>query len=121
LYPYKIDFEILKKALHFFVGTHDFCSFKSSEDTRTNTIRTIDDINLEYISRYKMYRITVKGQKFLRHMIRRIIGASLSIASKNHHTLELLDSIMKACNPRHTLPNAPAQGLTLYKIIYNKN
>lgn len=118
-YPYKIDFDILKKTLQFFVGTHDFCAFKSSEDMRTNTIRTIDAINLEYISRYKMYRITIKGQKFLRHMIRRIVGASLSVASKNNHTLELLQKIMATRNPRHTLPNAPAQGLMLYKIMYN--
>lgn len=117
-YPYKIDFDLLQEALQFFVGTHDFCSFKSSEDTRTNTIRTIDSISLEYLARYKAYRITIKGQKFLRHMIRRIVGASLSVASKSNHTLKLLQQIMAACNPRHTLPNAPAQGLMLYKIMY---
>ena len=139
-YPYTIDFDLLRQALQFFVGTHDFCSFKNSEDTRENTVRTIDSISLEYLSRYKAYRITVKGQKFLRHMIRRIVGASLSVASssatlsprlqsggkawgdrsKNNHTLELLRTIMDARNPRHTLPNAPAQGLMLYKIIYKQ-
>ncbi|HSC24698.1 MAG TPA: tRNA pseudouridine(38-40) synthase TruA [Candidatus Babeliales bacterium] len=119
-YPYKIDFDMLRQALQFFVGTHDFCSFKSSEDLRINTIRTIDSITLEYLPRYKAYRIVVKGKKFLRHMIRRIVGASLSVASKNNHSLQLLQDIMIACNPRHTLPNAPAQGLMLYKIIYKK-
>lgn len=117
-YPYKIDFDILKQALQTFVGTHDFCAFKSSEDLRTNTIRTIDAISLDYLPRYKAYRITVKGQKFLRHMIRRIVGASLSVASNKNHTLTMLQQVMASCNPRHTLPNAPAQGLMLYKIIY---
>lgn len=117
-YPHTVDFDLLKRALQFFVGTHDFCSFKSSEDMRTNTVRTIDSINLEYFKKYNVYRITIKGQKFLRHMIRRIVGASLSVASKNSHSLELLQSVMAACDPRHTLPNAPAQGLMLYKIIY---
>jgi len=117
-YPYKLDFDLLRQALQFFVGTHDFCSFKSSEDLRENTIRTIDAIDLEYIPRYKMYRITVKGQKFLRHMIRRIVGASLSIASKQGHSLQSLQDVMNACDPKHTLPNAPAKGLMLHKIIY---
>ncbi len=117
-YPYKLNFDILKQALSFFVGTHDFASFRSSEDTRENTIRTIDSITLEYLSRYKAYRITVKGQKFLRHMIRRIVGASLFLATKNSDPLTLLRKTMDACNPAHTLPNAPAQGLMLYKIIY---
>ena len=120
-YPYKIDFDLLHKALQFFVGTHDFCSFKSSEDTRTNTIRTIDAIKLEYIEKYKMYRITVTGQKFLRHMIRRIVGASLSVASNAGNSLEFLQRVMDARNPRHTLPNAPAKGLLLHKIIYKNN
>ena len=119
-YPYKIDFDVLKTALQFFVGTHDFSSFRSSEDTRENTIRTIDAISLEYLPRYKAYRITIKGQKFLRHMIRRIVGASLSVASKGNDALPLLQKVMDACNPAHTLPNAPAQGLMLYKIIYKK-
>ena len=117
-YPYKVDMDLLQQALQFFVGTHDFCSFKSSEDTRANTIRTIDSISLEYIKRYNVYRITVTGQKFLRHMIRRIVGASLSVASQRGNTLEFLKQIMDACDPRHTLPNAPAKGLMLYKIMY---
>jgi tRNA pseudouridine38-40 synthase len=119
-YPYTVNLDLLQQALQFFVGTHDFCSFKSSEDTRSNTIRTIDAIHLDYLPQYKMYRIVVKGQKFLRHMIRRIVGASLSVASNKNHSLHLLQSIMAACDPRHTLPNAPAQGLMLHKIIYKK-
>ena len=129
-YPYKIDVDTLKHALQFFVGTHDFRAFRSNEDMREDTVRTIDAIHLEYLSRYKAYRITVKGQKFLRHMIRRIVGASLAVASsfakasedkpKNGHSLESLEKIMSARDPRHTLPNAPAQGLMLYKIIYDK-
>jgi tRNA pseudouridine38-40 synthase len=117
-YPYAVDMNLLQQALQVFVGTHDFCSFKSSEDTRANTIRTIDSISLKYIKRYKMYRITVKGQKFLRHMIRRIVGASLSVASKKESSIVLLQEVMDACDPAHTLPNAPAQGLLLYKIEY---
>jgi tRNA pseudouridine38-40 synthase len=117
-YPYKLDFELLKAALQTFVGTHDFASFRNSEDTRENTIRTIDAITLDYLPRYKAYRITVIGQKFLRHMIRRIVGACLSVASKDNHSLQLLRTTLDARNPRHTLPNAPAQGLMLYKIVY---
>lgn len=117
-YPYKLDIQLLRDALQTFVGTHDFASFRSSEDLRENTIRTIDSISLEYLPRYKAYRITVQGQKFLRHMIRRIVGASLHIATKGIYALPLLRKTLAARNPAHTLPNAPAQGLMLRKIIY---
>lgn len=117
-YPYKIDHCKLKEALQFFVGTHDFCSFRSAEDVRENTIRTIDIINLKYLTRFNTYRITIKGKKFLRHMIRRLIGASLSVAAKQNTPIATLTEIMNAKNPNHSLPNAPAQGLMLYKIKY---
>lgn len=118
-YPYPLDLELLRTALQVFVGTHDFASFRSSEDQRENTIRTIDAITLDYLPRYKAYRISVIGQKFLRHMIRRIVGASLHVATKGENALLGLKKIIDARNPAHTLPNAPAQGLILRKIIYN--
>ena len=117
---YPTDINLLRQALQIFVGTHDFSSFRSSEDMRTDTVRTIDTITLEYFKRYNVYRITVKGQKFLRHMIRRIVGASLAIASRPGATLQLLQDVLKKCDPGHTLPNAPAKGLLLYKIIYKQ-
>lgn len=117
-HPFKTDLTMLKDALSCFYGTHDFTSFKSAEDPRTDTVRTINHISLEYIKRYNAYRITIKGQKFLRHMIRRIVGASLTIASRPHCSIDLLHNIFDAKNPSHTLINAPAQGLLLYKIIY---
>ena len=117
-YPYKLNYDCLRQALQFFVGRHDFASFRSSEDTRENTVRTIDSITLEYFARYKMYRITIKGEKFLRHMIRRMVGASLYVARHSENSLDFLHKVMAARNPRHTLPNAPAQGLLLYKIMY---
>jgi len=117
-YPYSIDGAMLKKALDFFIGTHDFVSFRSSEDIRENTLRTIDVISLTYIKRFKMYRITIKGQKFLHHMIRRIVGASMTVASRNNRSLHVLKEVMAAQNSNNFLPNAPAQGLLLYNITY---
>jgi tRNA pseudouridine38-40 synthase len=119
-YVYPTDINMLAKALQTFVGTYNFASFRSSEDTRTDTVRTIDAITLTYFKRYNIYRITIKGQKFLRHMIRRIVGASLAIASRPGASIQLLHEVMKKCDPGHTLPNAPAKGLLLYKIIYTK-
>jgi tRNA U38,U39,U40 pseudouridine synthase TruA len=62
----------------------------------------------------------VKGKKFLRHMIRRIVGAAFAIASRN--TLHEQD-IIKALQTQqvnYEFPTAPAQGLLLYEIEYKK-
>ena len=119
-YPYAINFDTFKKALNFFTGTYDFRSFRCAEDKRENTVRTVDAITLEYLKRFKLYRITIKGQKFMRHMIRRMVGASLAIASQQNGSLALLREIMAAKNSNHPLINAPAHGLLLYRIAYKK-
>lgn len=119
-YPYPIDHAMLKQALNVFVGTHNFASFRNGKDTREDTMRTIDEISLIYLKQFSVYRIIVKGKKFLRHMIRRIVGASIAVASVNNKaSIDLLKKIMLAENPNHFLPNAPAHGLLLYNIIYD--
>lgn len=114
---YPTDFEKLRECLKIFVGTHDFRSFCTG-DEQESTIKTIDAINLEYLPEYNAYRISVRGHSFLRYMIRRIVGATCEVASRPHLSLAYLHQLLQAKNPEHTLPNAPAQGLILAKIIY---
>ncbi|MFZ5954192.1 MAG: tRNA pseudouridine(38-40) synthase TruA [Candidatus Dependentiae bacterium] len=117
-YRYPIDFEKLEKALQVFVGTHDFRSFCTGE--KDDTVRRVDSIHLEYLRRFKAYRIVVKGPGFLHHMIRRIVGAALEVAATPQLAVHYLQEVLAEKNPLQTLPNAPAQGLMLYKILYDK-
>jgi tRNA pseudouridine38-40 synthase len=116
-YRYPFTIERLHDALQLFVGTHDFRSF-CSEDERDMTVRTIDAIEVEYVKRFKVYRITIKGPSFLRYMIRRIVGAALEVSSRRSYSLAILKEILERKNPEHALPNAPAHGLMLARIIF---
>ena len=113
----KVDLDFLDKALKIFVGTHDFRSFFTGNDTE-NSVRKIDGISLEFMEEYQAYRITIKGKGFLRYMVRRIVGACLEVASQDNLTLDLLKEVLEKKNPHHILPNSPAKGLLLYKIDY---
>lgn len=113
----KIDLDVLRAALNVFVGTHDFRSFCSGDDLK-DTIKTIDSMNLSYFAEWNSYRIEVKGKSFLRYMVRRIVGACLEIASREHLSLQDLIFVLQQRNPCHTLPNAPAKGLILERIEY---
>ena len=112
-----IDFDLLKESLQVFVGKHDFRSFCTGYDMN-DTIRTIDSIDLEYDQQMKSHRIVVKGPGFLRYMIRRIVGACLTVASKDDLTCDHLKIALSQKNPEQTLPNSPGKGLILYKIEY---
>lgn len=117
-YRYPLDVDKLRQALQVFVGTHDFAAFYCAEDKRTDTMRTIDSISVTYMHRWHAYRITVKGHSFLRHMIRRIIGAAVQVASNPHHSVDLIQKALFEKNKQHAYINAPAHGLLLYAIRY---
>ena len=117
-FPYTIKIEDLYDYLQLFVGTHDFRSFCTGYE-HLDTIRTIDTINLSYNHEWNAFRITVQGKRFLRHMIRRIIGAAFYVAYKKNK-YDYLEYILASKNPNHLLPTAPAKGLFLYRIEYKK-
>jgi tRNA pseudouridine38-40 synthase len=118
-YRYEIIQDRLYDALQVFVGTHDFRSF-CSEEERDMTIRTINSIDVDYFKRFNVYRISVKGPSFLRYMIRRVVGAGIEVSSRRHFSSSILKEILERKNPEHALPNAPANGLMLARIIYSQ-
>lgn len=118
-YRYPVDIEKLKKCLAIFVGTHDFRSFCTGDDM-DSTVRTIDEVSVEFIKELNAYRIRIQGPGFLRYMIRRIVGACLEVASRDTMSPDDLKRVLEQKNPLQTLPTAPAQGLCLLNIEYNK-
>lgn len=118
-FPFSICFDRLEKALTLFVGTHDF-RFFCKEETGKNTVRTIQAITLVKSACGQKYTITIQGKSFLHFMIRRIVGASLAVASSKHSgTLDDLQQLIsgeRECVK--LLVTAPAQGLCLESIEY---
>lgn len=118
-YPYDFDEKKFAQALQLFQGTHDFNAFRSADDFRENTQRTILSIDSIFIKRYTVYQVQVIGKKFMRHMIRRMVGAALTVATQsNNFELETIERLLKSGDPNHPLQNAPSCGLVLKKIDY---
>jgi tRNA pseudouridine38-40 synthase len=115
---YPIDQEKLQSALDIFVGTHDFRSFCKGTEMGENTVRTIRSITVTYARRYGAWCIEFKGPGFMRHMIRRIVGACLQVAARKDLSITYVKEVLEQKNPRQKLINAPAKGLCLYKICY---
>jgi tRNA pseudouridine38-40 synthase len=115
--PRPIDYTLLNEALQVFVGTHDFRSFSTGYDRET-TIRTINSITLEPLTRFGVMRIVVKGPTFLHHMVRRMVGAAVDVASRDELSVDTIVQALAAKNPQQMLPNAPGHGLVLYHITY---
>ncbi len=113
-----ISIEYVRKGVQVFEGTHDFRSFCTGNHV-ASTIRTIDEIQVDYCKRVRTYRIIIQGKGFLHHMIRRILGAVFygALYGKDH---DLLIRALEEKDPHQKLPIAKAQGLLLRRIRYER-
>jgi len=119
-YKRVIDQDRLARVLQHLVGTHDFTSFCAADAPDPNKIRTIQSIALEYIPAWNAIKVEITAERFLRYMIRRMVGAAVKIASCRHFSLDYIQEVIEQQNPNNPLPTAPAQGLLLYSIEYKK-
>ena len=115
-HPQHFDLELFKKALQLFIGTHDFYVFYKGD--RQDTIRTIDQISVEYVEQYGCYRVEIIGERFLRHMIRRMVGTAMMVATRNDFDISLIEKSLKVKKNHCELFTAPPQGLLLHSIAY---
>lgn len=109
-----LDRVILRQALKIFEGTHDFRSFCSGNEY-TTTIRALYAV--EMVENEGSLTLVFKAKGFLRYMIRRLVGASLDVAS-GKYTLQDIHVALEQKNPNQRFMMAPPHGLMLYHITY---
>ncbi|MGA9530542.1 MAG: tRNA pseudouridine(38-40) synthase TruA [Candidatus Babeliales bacterium] len=114
-----VDLQRLREALRLFEGTYDFTCF-STDDTRKDRVRTIHAINFDYDNRYDWYTIVIQGPKFLRHMIRRIVGAAVIVACRKIVPLKVIEKALLTQKLENALLSAPSHGLLLKAIVYDE-
>ena len=110
----------LQAVLQQLIGTHDFTSLCAADTPDPNKIRTIQSIAVAYVPSWDALRIEITAERFLRYMIRRIVGAAVKIASCHDFTVIYIQEVMRQKNPNNVLPTAPARGLLLHSIEYKK-
>jgi len=115
-----VDQKKLHVVLQSLVGTHDFTSLCAADTPDPNKIRTIQSIQCAYVPAWDALRIEITAERFLRYMIRRMIGAAVKIASVDTLAVSYIQEVLDQKNPNNMLPTAPAQGLLLHAIKYQK-
>lgn len=113
----KVNIDKFRKALQLYVGEHDFASFCKVDDDK-NTVRRIDSITIEKITKFNALRVIIKGPGFLHFQIRRMIGYALDIARRDDLSHEYVSELLNKPDHRQTLTKAESCGLCLRKVIY---
>ena len=111
-HPYPLDEGAIVTAARVYEGEHDFTAFAAADHREgpVSKVRTIFSSVVERDGNKLIY--TVRGNGFLKHMVRNIVGTLLEAGRGN------IDA--------HTLPDksgrtAPAKGLTMVSVEYARD
>lgn len=115
----ELDIEAMNSAAAQLVGEHDFASFASNLGVKLkSTVRRIYNACFERDG--EMVIFGIKASSFLPHQVRNTIGALIRVG-QGKMTGEEFHSIMLARKLGLAGPAAPARGLCLMKVNYNKS
>lgn len=116
--PHKLDVDLMNKACELLLQFTDFTSFsKLHTDVKTNNCR-IESALWEQ-DNYKLI-FTIAADRFLRNMVRAIVGTLIDIG-KHKISLEDFIQIIENKNRSDAGISAPAHGLFLTNITYDRN
>lgn len=117
-YHLPLDLEQMQEAAQCLLGQHDFSSFRSSECQAHSPIRTIYHLDIQ--KQGNLFIFSVKGDGFLHHMVRNIVG-SLVYVGKGKYKPEYLTELLAHRQRKFAAPTFMADGLYLAHIEYPKN
>ncbi len=113
----KLDLASLNAAAAYFIGTHDFLSFKASGSKAKTTVRTI--FRSEWRQEGNLLYYDVAGSGFLYNMVRIMVGTMLRIGM-GFEPPEFVLNALEHPGRENAGDTAPAHGLMLYRVIYNE-
>lgn len=117
--PYSLNPERLQAALPYFVGEHDFASLQNAGTDLESTVRSLHSLNMQWEQASPLVTLRVQGSGFLKQMVRNMVGM-LAAAASGKIAVDFIPQAL-ALRDRSRLPfivTAPAQGLTLSKVLY---
>ena len=112
-YPYKVDFERMKRASALFIGKHNFKAFCSARANVSSYEREIYELKISKQGNRIKFLIT--GNGFLYNMVRIIVGTLLNIEKiGEENILKAFESGDRSLTGKTMPPN----GLYLKKVEY---
>ena len=132
--PWPLDFAAMQQAAGIFAGEHDFKSFAARDPDAcsreaeaegnaagaASAVRTIFssawELRLSEAGKLWVYR--VRGNGFLHHMVRNLVGTMLDVGRGALHA-EAIPYILAAQSRAEAGPTAPARGLFLHSVEYD--
>jgi len=116
--PRPLDLSAMRKAASAFIGKHDFQSFSAKTGyAREATVRTLSRCDVKRSG--KLLTFIIEGDGFLYKMCRGIVGTLVQVGQRKFPPDEVRTMLSKR-DRRIAGMTAPAKGLVLWKVFYDK-
>lgn len=120
-HPYPLEETRMMEAAPLVEGEHDFTSFAAVDPERRKEDQEPDNVRTIFSSEWKRQGeeivYTVRGNGFLHHMVRNLVGTFLMIG-KGSLTAQDLKRILELRDRSAAAATAPARGLFLASVEY---
>ncbi len=110
-----LNVEKMRQAVNYLIGEHDFSSFATKTSEEKNPCRSISNAQIRTVG--PRVSIKLRGNGFLRHMVRGIVG-TLILVGREKIAPEKMVEILNAKNRSCAGPNADGCGLYLLNVYY---
>lgn len=117
-----IDLDLVRSSAPILLGTHDFSAFRSIDDDRVNTIRTMHEIRVEpgFCGVPELVSFEIRGNAFLRQMVRILVGTLVDVGRGAITPDELRALLQPGASRHHAGPTAPPHGLVLRQVVLGR-
>lgn len=110
-----LDLAAMGDAAQRFIGRHDFAAFRASNCETKTTVRRIDAVTVS--SEDNMILIDVRGEGFLKNMVRIMAGTLVDIG-RGRFAPAHIDTLLHHPDRKKAGVTAPACGLCLIEVAY---
>ena len=114
---YRLDAQAMSRAAACLIGRHDFRCFESNWPNRQTSVRTITHLSVNRFGDYIWLDVEADG--FLYNMVRAIAGTLINVG-RGFWPVEQVAAILNAEDRAQAGPTAPAQGLFLMRVTYER-
>jgi tRNA pseudouridine38-40 synthase len=108
----------MRAAARVLEGTHDFRAFRSADDQRENTVRTMWSIDIieRYMDQPTLIAIEVRGTAFMKNMVRIMTGTLVDAGRRRRSPADIKRLLTPGTNRIEAGMTAPARGLVLVEV-----
>lgn len=113
-----LDLKAMRYCAQKIIGIHNFDSFTKPDNENPDSVCEVIESSFTENSYQLCYHI--EANRFVRHMVRRLVGTMLEVG-KGNRTVEQFEDMIDNPSKNKNAHGAPAQGLILENVSYKKS